>query len=143
MPAVGGIAKRAEIGIVRRDDQHLASIPDQAMEFFHGLHNVADMLDDMDRLQGIEGRIAERIGKMVEFANHIGPAGRIAIDADGAGKLVDSATDVEGSHVRTFANRERELAPIFALQPPVRQMLEPRTPMTRLSFSGSTMPRPL
>ncbi len=52
----------------------------------------------MDGLQCVEGRVAEGIGKTVEFAQHIGAGGGIAVDANGARKLVDAAADVEYPH---------------------------------------------
>ena len=48
VPAVGGIAKGAEIGIVRCHDNHFAAGSQQPVEFFHCAENVRDMFYDMD-----------------------------------------------------------------------------------------------
>ncbi|SRR5689334_2919700 len=98
MPAVGGIAERTEVGVVRRDDERLAAGTQQAVEFLHGLDYVGDMLDHMNGLQFIEDRVAERVGKTVEVAEHIGTGGRVAVDANGPWEFVDAAADVEYAH---------------------------------------------
>jgi hypothetical protein len=100
MPAMGGVAEGAEVGIVRRDDEDLASGANEAVKFFHGFHDVAHVFDHVNGLQGVEGGISERVRKLVELANHVGSAGGVAVDANGSGEFVDAAADVEGSHVR-------------------------------------------
>src|SRR5579862_997021 len=96
MPAVGGIAKGAEVGVVRCDQEEAAAGSAQAMKLFHGADDVGDVLDDVDRAECVEGVVAERVRKTVEVAQHVGATARIAIDADGAGILVDAAAHVEG-----------------------------------------------
>ncbi len=49
VPAMSGIAERAEIGIVRRDNHGLAARGEQAMELFHSSDDVRDMLDHVNR----------------------------------------------------------------------------------------------
>ncbi len=65
------------------------------MKLLHGADDVGDVLDDMDGAEGVEGVVAEGIREMVEVAQHVGAAARIAVDADSAGIFVDTAADVE------------------------------------------------
>ena len=81
---MGGIAEGAEVGVMRRDDEHFAAGAQQAVEFLHGPDHVGDVLDHMNGLQLIEGRVAEGIGKTVEVAEDIGAGGGVAVDADGS-----------------------------------------------------------
>ena len=46
-------------------------------------------------VSAVEGAVGERIGEAVQVGEHVGAAGGIAVDADGAGLLVDAAADVE------------------------------------------------
>jgi len=92
---MGGIAEGAEIGVVRRDDDHLAAGSDQAMKLLHAADDVRDVLDHVHGLQRVERRIAERVRDVVEVAQYVGAAGGIAIDTDRAWTLVDPAADVE------------------------------------------------
>ena len=52
----------------------------------------------MDRLELVERRVPERVGKAVQIADHIGAAGRVAVDANRAREFVDAAANVEYSH---------------------------------------------
>jgi len=94
MAAVGGIAERAEIGIVWRFDPHTSPRADQAMKLLHRLDHVGHVLDHVDRAQLVERAIRERIGETVEIADHVGFAGEIPVDPDGTGILADTAADV-------------------------------------------------
>src|SRR5579863_3927794 len=102
-----GIAKGAEIGIVWRHDVHFAALAHQAMKLFHGADDVRYMLDDVNGLQRVKGTVAKRVGKAVELTQNIGPAGRVAIDADRARLLVDPAADVENSHANPRLSLKR------------------------------------
>jgi hypothetical protein len=95
--AVGGIAKRAEVGVVRRLDAHRAARPHQAVELFHGADDVRHVFDHVDGQQPVEGVIRKRIGKVVQIAKHVGAAGGIPIDTDGSGLLMNPAADVQDS----------------------------------------------
>ena len=92
---MGGIAERAEIGVVRRDDEHLTARADQSMKLFHAADDVRDVLDHVHSLQRVERRIAERVRDAIEIAQDVGAAGGIAIDTDRALPFVDPAADVE------------------------------------------------
>ena len=98
MPAMGGIAKRAEVGIVRRDDQHLAAAADQPVKFLHAADHVGKMLDHVHGLQPVESRIAKRIRKTVQIRDYVRPRRRIAVDAYGPCFLIDPAAYVQYSH---------------------------------------------
>src|SRR6266436_4843170 len=64
-------------------DAHRAAGARQAVEFLHGRDHVVHVLDHMDRQHAVEAVIAERI------------RGAVAVDADGAGPLVDAAADIQ------------------------------------------------
>src|SRR5579872_4025577 len=95
MPAVGGIAERTEVGVVRCHQKHAPRWRGHAMKFLHGGDHVRDMLDDMDGAHARERIVAKRIRKAVEIADDVGAAARIPVDADGAGIFVDAAADVQ------------------------------------------------
>src|SRR5208282_5808622 len=95
MPAMSGVAERAEVGVVRRDDQNPAARADQAMKLLHGADDVGNVLDDVHGAQGLEGTVAERVGEPVQVAQNVGAATGIAIDADRARIFVDATADVE------------------------------------------------
>src|SRR5262245_50146525 len=65
------------------------------------------MLDHMDGLQPIEGGIGERVRIAVQIADHVRPAGRIAVNPNGVGQLVDSTSDVQNSHGRDDCSLDR------------------------------------
>src|SRR5579884_2743125 len=92
------IAERTEVSVMWRNDVNTAAGTHQAVEFFDGPHHVADVFDDVNRPQQIEGIIFKRVGKPVEIANHVGLGARVDVDADGAWILVDPAADVKNSH---------------------------------------------
>src|SRR5229473_7817532 len=89
------VAEGAEIGIVRRLYPDAAPRANQPVKLLHGPDHIREVLDDVNRTQLSERVIRERIGDMVEVAQHIGMAVRIPVDADCARRLVDPATDVE------------------------------------------------
>src|SRR5450432_1580944 len=95
VPAMCGIAERAEIGVVGRHDRHCAARFYQPVELFHRLHDVRYVLDNMDGPQLIERLIAKGIRKSIEIGNHVRPRARVAVEADRARKFVDSTADVE------------------------------------------------
>ena len=66
----------------------------QAVKLLHRADHVNKILDHMHGLRTSRGRVR----KMVEVANNVGAAGRVAVDADRASELMDAATDVERSH---------------------------------------------
>ena len=110
VPAMGGVAEGAEVGVVRRYQEDAPGWADDAMEFLHGANDIGHVLDDMDGAQGVEGVIAERIRKTVEVAEDIGAAAWVAIDSDGAGMFMDAAPDVQcatSATGRSYATRFR------------------------------------
>src|SRR5450432_95759 len=98
MPAVGGVAERAEIGIVRRLNAHAAAGSHEPMKLLHSADHVGDMLDDMDGSELVEGVVGKRVGDVVEIAENVGAGGGIAVYADRSRILIDAAADVERSH---------------------------------------------
>ncbi len=92
---MGGVAEGAEIGVVRGLEAHGAAGAHQAVELLHGADHVVHVLDDVDGGEAVEGAVGEGVGETVEVGEHVGAAGGIAVDADGAGLFVDPAADVE------------------------------------------------
>jgi hypothetical protein len=74
-----------------------AARADQAMKLFHRCDHVGEVLDDVDGAQLVERIVGERIGDVIQDAEHIGMAVGIAIDADRAGVLIDPTADVKRS----------------------------------------------
>src|SRR6185369_14837648 len=92
------VAKGAEIGVVRRLQAHGAARPHQAVELLHGAYDIVHVLDHVDRGQAVERAVGKRVGEAVEVHQYVGAAGGIAVDADGAGLLVNPAADIERPH---------------------------------------------
>src|SRR5208337_5087180 len=111
MPAVRGIAKRAEVGIMRSRQVHSSAGHNHAMKLFHRADHVRYVLDHMNRAQLAKRTVAKRVRKPVEVAQHVGAGVRVAIHADRAGIFVDAAPDIEnalresafsGAHTASF-----------------------------------------
>src|SRR5713101_4220661 len=101
--AVGGVAERAEVGVVRGFDAHGAAGACQPVKFFHRPDDVIHVLNDMNREHTIETVIGEGIRGEVEIAEDVGAAGGIAVDADRAGLLVNPAAYVQNSQFSRIA----------------------------------------
>ena len=95
VPAVGGIAVRTEVRVMRGHDDGAAAGHEQTVKFFDGSDDVSDMFDDMDGADLAEGAIGQRPGEVIEICNKVSTRARIAIDADSAGILVDAAANIE------------------------------------------------
>ena len=94
---MGGIAKRAVIGVMRGLDTNPAAWPHKAMKLLHTPHNVGYVLDDVNGAQTVEGAVREGVGEAVKVANDVSGAGGVVVDADGSGEFADTAADVESS----------------------------------------------
>jgi hypothetical protein len=94
------IAKGAEIGIVRRDDEYPATASEQAMNFLHHPDDVRHMLDDMDSANFAERMIAQRIGKPVEVGDDVGARVGTSIEANSARVFVNAAANIENRKCR-------------------------------------------
>jgi hypothetical protein len=97
MPAMRGIAKGAEIGVMRSGDEDGAAWFGDAVKFFHGRDDVRDVFDDVFGTKLVERIIAEGQAAMVQVAEDIGGGGWIHIEADGAGIFCRSAAYVENA----------------------------------------------
>src|SRR5689334_12060268 len=93
--AMSGVAEGAEIGVVRRFDANRAAGADQAMKLLHRPDHVIDVFDDVDGGEAVEGAVGERVGEAIEIGEDVGAAGRIAVEADGAGLFMNAAADIE------------------------------------------------
>jgi hypothetical protein len=61
------------------------------------------MFDRVDGQQAVEGVIPKGVRQAVEIAENVGAAGRIPVDPDGSGLLVNPAADVQYSWSSRFA----------------------------------------
>lgn len=113
---MGRVAKARKIGIVRRDDKHLATWPDDPVELFHRLDDVRDVFDYVDSLQPVKSTVTKRIRESIKLDQNIRPRGRITVDPDGAGQLIDSAADVENSQASIVPQLRRNKVDINTLR---------------------------
>lgn len=95
VPAVGGIAKRAEVGVVRRNDDDPAARDEQPVELFDGAYHISYVFNHVGGADLAEGAVAERKWEMIQVRDDVGPGMRVAIQAYGAGVLVEAAADIE------------------------------------------------
>ena len=92
---MGGIAKRTEVRVVGRDDDHLGPVATQTVQFFYCANHVADMLDHVDQAQLVERRILQRPGKLIQVVDDIGGGPRKTVNAEGSGMFFNPAPDIE------------------------------------------------
>ncbi len=92
--AMGRIAERAEVRVVRGLDADAAARANQAVKFLHGADHVIDVFYHMNGAELVERSIGEGVRKLVEVHDNVGVAGRVVIDADGIGELPDAAAYV-------------------------------------------------
>ena len=95
VPAVGGVAERAEIGVMRGHDDGAAAGCEQAVELFHGADHVRDVFDQVYGANLNEGAVAKREWKVIEVGDDVGARVEIAIYSDRAGIFVYAAADVQ------------------------------------------------
>src|ERR1700722_15531961 len=95
VPAMRGVAERAEVGVMRRRDKKPAAGLQHPMKFLHGPDDVGHVLDDVDSAQLAERAVAKRVWKTIQVAKHVGAGIRVAIHANGSRVFVNSAADVE------------------------------------------------
>jgi hypothetical protein len=95
VPAVAGIAKRAEIGVVRRYDDGASAGCKQPVKFFDGAYHVRDMLDHVDGADFAERAVTERKGEMIQAGDYVSPGMGITVEADCAWMLVEAAPYVK------------------------------------------------
>lgn len=74
VPAMGRIAKRAEIGVVRRHDDQQPARSEQPVEILHCPHDARDVLDHMRAADFIERAIGKGQGRLVKVRDHVGAA---------------------------------------------------------------------
>ncbi len=79
MPAMGGIAKGAVIGVMGCCNDGAASGSEQAVELLHRADDVRDVLNDMRRPDFAERTVGERKGEMVEVGYDVGAGVWIAV----------------------------------------------------------------
>lgn len=77
MPAMRGIAKRAEIGVMGRHDDQTPAGSQQAMKIFHSPHDAHDVLDDVCAANFRKGAVGEGQGRLVDIRDDVGAARRM------------------------------------------------------------------
>ena len=95
VPAVRGIAKGAEISVMRRNDDDPAARREQAVELFHRVYHIRYVFDDMGGANLAEAAVAKREWEMIQVGDDIGPGMRIAIQAYRPTVFVEPAADIE------------------------------------------------
>ena len=95
VPAVGGIAERAEICIVGRNDNGAAARGEQPMEFLDCPYNVRHMLDHVRGADLAEGAVTKGEREMIEAGDNVGPGIRTVVETNSARVLIEPAPDVE------------------------------------------------
>jgi hypothetical protein len=95
VPAVGGIAKRAEVGVMGRNNNDPAARDEQPVEFFDSSDHISYVFDHVRGANLAEGAVAERKWEMIQVRDDVGSGMRAAIQAYGAGVLVEPAADIE------------------------------------------------
>lgn len=113
MPAVRGVAKRAEVGIVRGHDESAPSRFQDAVELLHHPDDVGDMLDDVNRPDLAKRIVAERKRKLVEVSHYIRPRSLVSVKPDRAGIFVNSAAYIQ-YRPRTWMTCRNRRALVFA-----------------------------
>src|ERR1035441_5724630 len=71
--------------------------PHQAVEFFHGGHDIRHVFDRVNGQQPVEAIVSKRVRKAVQIAKDVGAARGIPVDPDGSGLFVNPAADVQYS----------------------------------------------
>ena len=89
-----GSQNELKSGVVRGDDDDAPAIGEQAVKFFHGADDVANMLNDVHGANLSEAAVGKGERELVEIGNDVGAGFRIAIEADGAGIFVNAAANV-------------------------------------------------
>ena len=99
VPAVGGIAKGAEISVVGGNDNGAAAVSQQPVELFHGAYYVNYVFDHVDGAYLAEGAVSEREREVIEVGNDVGSNTRVAIQAYSARVFVKTAAAVENGQL--------------------------------------------
>ncbi len=92
---MGRVAKGAEIGVVRSDDDRAAARCEETVELLHRANHVGYVFDDMDCPHFAKRAVSEWKRVLVEIRNYIGASMLVTIDSDRARILVNSAAHIE------------------------------------------------
>jgi hypothetical protein len=82
VPAMGRIAKRAEIGVVGRHDDQSPARSEQPVEILHRPHDARDVLDHMRTADFVERAVGKGQGRLIEICDNIRAARRMRVYAD-------------------------------------------------------------
>ena len=95
MPAVCGIAKRAEIRVMWGDDHNPPTRRSQSMKLLQRLNYIGYMLDDVDGANFSKRCVPKRKGKAIYISYNVRPGIWVAVDAYRARVLLNAATDIK------------------------------------------------
>lgn len=95
VPAVGGIAERAEICVVGRDDNRAAARSEQPVKLLDCAYNIRHMLDHVRGADLAERAVTKGKREVIEAGDNVGPGVGAAIETNRAGVFVEPAADVE------------------------------------------------
>lgn len=98
--AMCGIAKRAEICVMRGDDDDAGGRRGETVKLFDGANDVREVLDDVNGTNLAEAAVAKGIWKAIEIRDDIGIRVRVAIKTDSAGIFIQPAADIENRQRR-------------------------------------------
>ena len=102
MPAMSGVAKRAEIGVMRRYHDQAPSRSQQAMKVFHRPHDTRHVLDHVRAADFSKAAVGKGQGRLIEIRNHIRAARRMRVYANRSRKFVDTAAGVQHAAKCTY-----------------------------------------
>jgi hypothetical protein len=94
VPAVGRVAKGAEIGVVGSNDEGSSAGLEETVKLLHQADYVSDVLNDVNGTYFAETAVAKGKRDVIEVSDDIGVRVRVSIDADGAGVFFDAAADI-------------------------------------------------
>ncbi len=95
MMLVRGVTEGTVIGVMGSFDMDTPARPHQPVKLFHRFDDVGDMLNHVNGTKLVETVGFERIGKSVKIRQHIGAAGGIVVETNGAGIFIYAATNIK------------------------------------------------
>ena len=94
MPAVGRIAKGAEVCIMRRDNKGSSAGLQKTVELIHQANDVFDVFNHVNGAYFAERVVAKGKGNVIKVGNDIGIGVCVSINAYSAGIFFDPAADI-------------------------------------------------
>jgi hypothetical protein len=107
VPAVSGIAKRAEISVVGRNDNDATSRCEQAVKLFNRADYVGYVFDHVCGSDLTECTIAEWEREVIQVCDNIRPSMRVPIQAYSARLFIEPAPHIENWKLAYRTGRAR------------------------------------